>query len=90
MYNRVVGDWKYGLAMTEAANRQAFVHPDMVSEDEIIRLLSCRCDPKTNMKGTLGGRKIHLKREGANVGLVVFEGSHEMLPCALELIPVGK
>ena len=90
MYNRVVGDWKYGLAQSEAANRQAFVHADLVSEDEIIRLLTLRCEPKADPTLKLGDRQIWLQREAANTRLVIFEGTHEMLPCALDLIPVGE
>lgn len=90
MYNRVVGDWKYGLSQSEAANRQAFVHADMVSEDEIVRLLSLRCEPKADPERKLGDRQIHLEREASNTHLVIFEGTHEMLPCALELLPIGE
>lgn len=90
MYNRVVGDWKYGLPQPEAANRQAFVHADMVSEDEVIRLLTYRCEPKADASRRLGDRPVYLEREGANTHLVIFEGTHEMLPCALDLIPVGE
>ena len=90
MYNRVVGDWKYGLSQSEAANRQAFVHADMVSEDEIIRLLTLRCEPKANPEKKLGGRQVYVEREAANTRLVIFEGTHEMLPCALDLLPIGQ
>lgn len=90
MYNRVVGDWKYGLAQSEAANRQAFVHADLVSEDEIIRLLTLRCEPTADPTLKLGDRQVWLQREAANTRLVIFEGTHEMLPCALDLIPIGE
>lgn len=90
MYNRVVGDWKYGVSEPAAANRRAAVHADMVSEDEIIRLLTLRGEPKAASGRTLGDRRIHLEREAANTHLVIFEGTHEMLPCALDLLPVGR
>lgn len=90
MYNRVVGDWRYGLSQPEVANRQAFVHADMVSEDEVIRLLTFRCEPKADASRRLGDRRVYLEREGANTHLIIFEGTHEMLPCALDLLPVGE
>lgn len=90
MYNRVVGDWKYGLSLPEAANRKAEVYADMVSEDEIIRLLSFRCEPKADKGKMIGDRNIWLEREAANTRLVIFEGTHEMLPCAMDLIPVEE
>ena len=90
MYNRVVGDWKYGLGTVEAANRKAAVYADLVSEDEIIRLLTLRNNPKANPEEKIGDRQILLRREASNTRLVIFEGTHEMLPCALDLIPVGR
>lgn len=90
MYNRVVGDWKYGLAIPEAVNRQATVYADLVSEDEVIRLLTYRCNPKADVSKKIGDRTIYLERSGANTHLVIFEGTHEMLPEAFDLIPVEK
>lgn len=90
MYNRVVGEWKYGLSIPEDANRRAFVHADMVSEDEMVRLLSACSFPGSPPSRKIDGRQVWMEREAAGVKLVVFEGAHEMLPCALDLVPVGK
>lgn len=90
MYNRVVGEWKYGLSYPEDANRRAYAHADMVSEDEMVQLLSACCMPQSDPARKIGGRRIWMEREGAGTKLVIFEGVHEMLPCALDLVPVKK
>lgn len=87
MYNRVVGEQKYGTADMDIIMRRAMDDPDLVSPQEIIGLLSKRTNPEADGKNQLYGRAVYLSRSYNNVHLTIFEGGHEQLPQALGLIP---
>ena len=50
-----------------------------VSDEEIIRLLTRRCDPDPAQNPLAGDRAVHLFRQYGTVSLTLFEGGHEML-----------
>ena len=90
MYNRLLAELKYpGLGLDEVMLK-AVSDQDLVSEKEIIDLLTKRINPDSDKMKTLFGRPIYLFREFENIQLTIFEGSHEQLPQALGLIPVKK
>lgn len=82
MYNRLVGELKQKNKKPEATNEN-----DLVSQKEIIDLLSKRINPENNKNESLYGRNVHLFKEYENIQLTIFEGKHEQLPQALGLIP---
>ena len=87
MYNRLAGELRYGtsdLAMIALNSRSDSV---LVSESEIIDLLTKRVNPETKSQATLFGRDVYLFREHQNIQLTIFDGGHEQLPQALSLIP---
>jgi lysophospholipase L1-like esterase len=62
---------------------------ELVSDSVKISLLTKRINPVPKNDLTLGGRKIHLIKQLANLSLTIFEGGHEMLvPQALALIQI--
>lgn len=90
MYNRLVGELKYGNVTAEEISIKAFSDKDLISQNEIIELMSKRIYPDYDKSKTLYGRNIYLLREHENIGLTIFEGRHEQLPQALGLIPYEK
>jgi lysophospholipase L1-like esterase/pimeloyl-ACP methyl ester carboxylesterase len=90
MYNRLVGEIKYGITQVDQIMSKAVADSDLVSEKEIINLLTKRINPEYNDKATLFDRKIHLSREYKNINLTIFEGGHEQIPQALGLIPYNS
>ncbi len=87
MYNRLVGELKYGFSDANKILSKAVSDPDLVAESKIISLITKRLNPKRTKKQSLYGRDIHLFREFQNIQLTLFEGGHEQLPQALSLIP---
>ncbi len=87
MYNRLVGEMKYGIREIDQIMPKTVGDSDMVSEKEIIGLLTQRMNPAHNDQAKLFDRKIHLSREYENINLTIFEGGHEQIPQALGLIP---
>ncbi|MBL7993482.1 MAG: prolyl oligopeptidase family serine peptidase [Candidatus Kapabacteria bacterium] len=53
----------------------------LVSESDIIELLTKRAFPKKAPEGTqtIDGRQVHYKKQQGNFSVTVFEGGHEML-----------
>ncbi|WP_224996240.1 GDSL-type esterase/lipase family protein [Cesiribacter sp. SM1] len=90
MYNRLVGELKWGLSDLEDIMPKAASDPDLVSEKEVIELLTKRYNPDYDPKRTLFGRNIYLYREWGNIQLTIFEGGHEQIPQALALIPYNN
>jgi lysophospholipase L1-like esterase/pimeloyl-ACP methyl ester carboxylesterase len=90
MYNRLVGELKYGFSCLDQIMPKAAIDSSLVSGKEIIDLLTKQINPKFNKKETLFGRNIYLSREFKNISLTIFEGGHEQLPQALGLIPYNK
>ncbi len=88
MYNRLLGEIKYNITTPDEISQKAAIDNDMVSEKEIINLLTKRINPEADKKKTLFGRPVYLSREFENIRLTIFEGGHEQLPQALGLIPV--
>jgi lysophospholipase L1-like esterase/pimeloyl-ACP methyl ester carboxylesterase len=63
----------------------------LVEDSTLISLLSKQLNPYADTTTTMGGRKIHLIKKLPNLGLTIFEGSHEMIvPQALALIPIDR
>ncbi len=89
MYNRLVGDLKSNISDLDSIMTMYKQDPDLVSNKEIIDLLTKRCNPACNKKEEILNRQIHLQRTYKNIKLVIFEGGHEQIPGALELIPVN-
>ncbi|WP_300703993.1 alpha/beta fold hydrolase [Bacteroides sp.] len=87
MYNRIVGELKYGISETDEILAKAISDPDLVSEKNIINLLTKRINPECSKEGMLLDRNIHFSRQYDNIKLIIFEGEHELLPQALQLIP---
>lgn len=90
MYNRLVGELKYNTTNSDNIMSQASTDPDLVSEKEIISLVTKRINPEYDKSQSLFGRSIHLFRKFGNIQLTIFEGKHEQISQALGLIPVGK
>jgi lysophospholipase L1-like esterase/pimeloyl-ACP methyl ester carboxylesterase len=90
MYNRLVGELKYGFSSLDRIMPKAATDTTLVSEKEIISLVTKQINPAFNKKSALFGRSIYLSRVFKDVSLTVFEGGHEQLPQALGLIPVKK
>jgi len=88
MYNRLVGELKYNTAQMETILSHAKADPDLISEKEMIDLITKRMNPHYNKYGTLLGRNIHLVRYYKNIRITIFEGSHEQIPQALTLLPM--
>jgi len=87
MYNRLVGELKYGFSSLDLIMPKAANDSSLVSEKEIISLVTKRINPAYNKQEALFGRNIYLSREYKNIRLTIFEGGHEQLPQALGLIP---
>lgn len=87
MYNRLVGELKYGTSQLDSIMLEAISDSDLVSRKEIINLVTKRMNPDAGKEQTLLGRAIYLFRKYGNIELTIFEGGHEQLPQALSLIP---
>ncbi|MFN8241620.1 MAG: GDSL-type esterase/lipase family protein [Bacteroidales bacterium] len=90
MYNRLAGELKYGKADMTDIMLRADTDTDLVSEKEIINLVTRRLNPVHKDAGTLFGREIYLHRQYKNISITIFNGGHEQLPQALGLIPWEK
>lgn len=88
MYNRLVGELKYGSAKLEDIMPKAAADSKLVSEKEIISLVTKQYNPVFDKKDKLFDRNVYLSREFENIKLTIFEGTHEQIPQALGLIPV--
>lgn len=88
MYNRLLSEIKHNVTMPDEIRQKSATDKDMVSDAEIINLLTKRINPEADKKNTLFGRPVYLSRRFENIQLTIFEGGHEQLPQALGLIPV--
>jgi Lysophospholipase L1 and related esterases len=89
MYNRLVGELKYGFSSIEQILPKAQTDTNLVSQNVVIDLLTKRYNPEYNKLTALYDRDVYLSRTFQNVSLKIFEGGHEQLAQALGLIPVG-
>lgn len=87
MYNRLVGELRYETSDLDKIAYQALSDSNLVSDKEIINLVTKRINPKYNPEQSLFGRNVHLFREYEDVQLTIFEGGHEQISQALALIP---
>ena len=87
MYNRLVGELKYGISDTDRIMKKSFSDTDLVSPKEMLNLLGKCINPESGKNQKLFDRDIHLLRRYGNIQLIVFEGRHEQLPQALDLLP---
>lgn len=90
IYNRLVSDIKYGTYNADSIALKSITDKDLVSQTEIISLLSKRIQPYCEKKQSLYGRNIYLSRDFNRIHLTIFEGKHEQIPQALGLIPYQK
>lgn len=90
MYNRLVGELKYGTADMDEIMLKAVNDSDLVSPKEMLDLLSKRINPDCERNKKLFDRDIHLQRNYKNIQLTVFEGRHEQIPQALGLVPYNR
>lgn len=90
MYNRLVADLKYQLTDLDSIAQLARLDRDLVSNSEIIDLLTKRTLPvSAQAEKALFGRQVYLEKRAGNIHLAIFEGGHEQLPQALSYIPVN-
>jgi lysophospholipase L1-like esterase/pimeloyl-ACP methyl ester carboxylesterase len=74
-----------------AAERWGAAAEDLVTEAEMLDLVTKRRNPAADPAATIDNRRmIHLQKSHGPVHLTVFEGGHEMLPRALSMIPVAE
>lgn len=86
-YNRIAGELKYGTDSLDEIYRHAETDPELVSKDLMLSILEKRlCPENIDSDKTLLGRHIHLSRRSGNISLIIFEGEHEQIPGALNLI----
>lgn len=90
MYNRLVGELKYGISDMDEIMLKAVNDSHLVSPKEMLELLGKRMNPGFEENGKLFGREVHLMRKYKNIQLIVFEGKHEQIPQALGLVPCNK
>ncbi len=89
MYNRLVGELKYNSTNLDDSYQRAVSDSDLVSEKEIIGLLTKRYNPNFDKRKKLFDRDIYLYRQFGDIQLNIFEGTHEQLPQALGFLPVS-
>lgn len=86
-YNRIVGEMKYGTDSLEEIYGYAEKDPELVSKDLLLSVLEKRvCPESIDNDDALLGRHIHLRRSSGPVSLIIFEGEHEQIPGALDLV----
>lgn len=85
MYNRLVGDLKYGE--TDPGKLLLRSDSDLVSAAETIGLVTKRCNPSADPDQKINGRSVYLHKKYGDISLTIFEGGHEQLPQALSLLP---
>lgn len=90
MYNRLVGEIKYGITDLDQISSKSASDSDLVSDKEIINLITKRFNPNYKKDEKLFDRNIYLSRKFDNIQLTIFEGGHEQIPQALGLIPYKK
>jgi lysophospholipase L1-like esterase/pimeloyl-ACP methyl ester carboxylesterase len=90
MYNRLAGELKYGFSDLDSIMPLAPNDSDLVSEKEMISLVTKQYYPEFDHRQKLFERNIYLHRKYQNIQLTIFEGGHEQLPQALGLIPYKK
>lgn len=90
MYNRIAAERKYGISDRNKIFRKAEKDNRLLSQDEVMDMVIKRLKPDADPSQTILGRQVYLHREMENVSITVFEGGHEQLPGALELIPVNN
>jgi lysophospholipase L1-like esterase len=90
MYNRLAGELKYNIPDIDLIMQKALTDSILVSEKEIINLVTKRINPDFDKKQLLFDRNIYLFRSFGNVSLTIFEGEHEQINQALGLIPANN
>ena len=91
MYNRLVAEEKYGETALDSVAQLAKQDEDLVSEQEMIELLTKRMLPPEEINDKeLFGRKVYVAKQHKGVHLTIFEGGHEQLPQALSYLPVKQ
>lgn len=87
MYNRLVGELKYGSSDMKEIMEKSLSDSDLISPEEMLGLLGKRMNPEYEKNQMLYDRKVHLLRKYENIQLTVFEGRHEQISQALSLLP---
>lgn len=90
IYNRLVGELKYGTSHLDSIMSKAISDKDLVSQTETLILLGRRINSEFHRLPKLLNRNIHLLRKYNNIQLIIFEGRHEQLPQALDLLPIEQ
>lgn len=88
MYNRVAAERKYGRSGPRSIRRKAGKERSLLLPEEMLELVVRRMVPDANPSDTILGRQVYLHRQTEDVSITIFEGRHEQLPGALQLIPV--
>ncbi len=89
MYNRLVGELKYHFSDLDLIMTKAADDADLVSEKVIINLVTKRYNPESEKHTKLLERKVHLEKKYKSIKVIIFEGGHEQIPGALNLIPIN-
>ncbi len=90
MYNRLIAEQKYQVRNIDSISLFAASDQDLVSDREIIDLLTKRTISSEQIEKKLFDRKVYLERHTEYIHLTIFDGSHEQLPQALACIPVQQ
>lgn len=90
MYNRLAGELAYGVADLDSVISLKLKDSILVSQEEMIDLLTRRFHPAFETLPKLFDRNVFLLRNFRNIHLTIFDGGHEQLPQALGLIPYKK
>jgi len=90
MYNRLVGELKYRTADMDKIMAKAEKDGDLVSRQCIIDLVSRRYNPVADSSQTILGRQIWYANKYKDITLVIFEGKHEQISGALNVIFAQK
>lgn len=86
MYNRLVGELKYRTANMDKIMVKAEKDRDLVSRQCIIDLVSRRYNPSADSSRTVLGRQVWYSNVYRDISLVIFEGKHEQIAGALNVI----
>lgn len=89
MYNRIVGELKYGISDLQKIQSISAEDKDLISYEEMLGLVTKRMNPDAPDE-TILERKIHYRKDYGNIHLILFEGGHEELSGALDLLEINK
>ena len=90
IYNRLVGELKYGILNMDDIKMKAVNDPSLISCYEIFDLLGERSNFDCKKNRRMFGCDVYLIRKYSNIQLTVLESDYDQIPQALGLIPYNK